>query len=93
VSVGWHDVLDDMERRLDDVDRELRTGGPPVSPFELPAELGPLPVELQERARLALRQTRSKQAEVEAARDRIADALRQSRTVAREPAAYLDTWM
>jgi hypothetical protein len=82
-----------MERRLDDVDRELRTGGPAVSPFALPADLGPLPAELRERARRALQETRSKEAEAEAARDRVADALRQGRTVAREPAAYLDTWI
>jgi hypothetical protein len=82
-----------MERRLDDVDRELSTGGPAVPTFVLPEGLGPLPVDLRERARRALRETRSKQAEVEAARDRIADALRQSRTMPREPAAYLDTWI
>jgi hypothetical protein len=91
--VGWHDVLDDMERRLDDVDRELTTGGPAVSPFELPADLGPLPADLRERARRALQETRAKQIEVEVARDRVADALRQGRTVPREPAAFLDTWI
>jgi hypothetical protein len=64
-----------------------------VSPFELPADLGPLPVELRDRARRALGETRRKQTEVEAARDRTADALRQSRTLPREPAAYLDTWI
>jgi hypothetical protein len=93
VSVGWHEVLDDMEGRLDDVDRELKTGGPAVSPFELPEGLGPLPPELRHRATLALHRTHSKQLEAEQARDRIAEALRQGRTAARQPAAYLDTWI
>jgi hypothetical protein len=90
--MGWPEVLDDMERRLDDVDRELSSGGPAVAPFALPDDLGPLPVDLRERARRALTETRARQTEVEAARDRVAAALRQSRTVPREPAAYLDTW-
>ncbi len=91
--MGWPEVLDDMERRLAEVDRELGTGGPAVSPFALPADLGPLPADLRVRATRALRQTRAKQAEVEAARNRIADALRQGRVVSREPAAFLDTWI
>ncbi len=91
--MGWPEVLDDMERRLADVDTELGTGGPAVPPFVLPADLGPLPADLRQRATRALRQTQAKQAEVEAARDRIADALRQGRVVTREPAAYLDTWI
>jgi hypothetical protein len=93
VSVGWDEVLDDMEGRLAEVDRELSTGTPSVSAFVLPADLGPLPDELRQRAGRALIQTRIKQAEAERARDRIADALRQGRLVPREPAAYLDTWM
>lgn len=91
--MGWPEVLDDMEGRLADVDGQLRTGGAAVSPFTLPADLGPLPPALHERARRALRQTEAAQARAEAARDGIADALRQSRTSGREPAAYLDTWM
>ncbi len=93
MSVGWPEVLDDIEERLVDVDRELTTGGPAVSPFALPAGLGPLPADLRERARQALRQTRVQQAEAEQARDRIGDALRPGRTATREPAAYLDTWI
>jgi hypothetical protein len=93
VSVGWPEVLDDIEERLADVDRELRTGGPAVSPFALPSGLGPLPADLRERARRALGQTQARQAEAEQARDRLGDALRQGRTATREPAAYLDTWI
>lgn len=91
--MGWPEVLEDIEHRLGDVDRALDSGGDAVSPFALPDGLGPLPAELRERAARALRETRTKQAEVETARDRIADALRQGRTVTREPAAYLDTWI
>jgi hypothetical protein len=91
--VGWPEVLDDMERRLADVDRELETGGPAVPPLALPADLGPLPADLRPRATRALQQTRAKQGQVEQARNRIADALRQARVVSREPAAYLDTWI
>ncbi|HXQ44555.1 MAG TPA: hypothetical protein VN816_07935 [Acidimicrobiales bacterium] len=91
--MGWPEVLDDIEGRLAEVDRELSTGTPSVSAFELPAGLGPLPDELRERAGRALRQTRIKQAEAERARDRIGDALHQGRVVPREPAAYLDTWI
>jgi hypothetical protein len=81
-----------MENRLIEVDNELHSGGPAVSAFVLPENLGPLPDELRTRAERALSATRTKQAEVEMARDRIADALRQGRTVSREPATYLDTW-
>jgi hypothetical protein len=93
VSVGWPEVLDDIEDRLADVDRELSRGGPAVAPFVLPADLGPLPAALRPRAVRALQQTRARQAQAEAARDGIAEALRQSRTVDRGPAAYLDTWI
>ena len=91
--MGWRELLDDIERRLADVDRELRTGGPPVPPFELPPDLGPLPADLRQRAKNALRDTVAKQAQVEEARDGIAQALRQGRIDSREPAAYLDTWI
>ncbi len=90
--MGWPEVLDGMEARLIEVERELTTGGPAVSAFTLPADLGPLPAELHQRAADALRRTRATQAQAEAARDRVADALRQSRSINREPAAYLDTW-
>lgn len=89
----WHELLDDIESRLADVERELRTGGPAVSPFVLPAGLGPLPAELRPRARRALRDTLAKLAEVEAARDLIADALRQGRIPSKASAAYIDTWI
>jgi hypothetical protein len=82
-----------MEGRLRDVERELTTGGPAVAPFELPTDLGPLPVDLRERAISALRDTQIRQAEAEAARDGIANALREGRTTSREPALYLDTWV
>jgi hypothetical protein len=82
-----------MDARLADVDRELRAGGPPVAPLALPADLGPLPADLRDRAERTLRQTRAKQAQAEAARDGIADVLRQARVPSREPAAYLDTWI
>lgn len=91
--MGWPEVLDEMERRLADVDRELRSGGPAVAPWALPDDLGPLPAELRPRARQTLALTRAKQAEAEEARARIGEALRQGRTVAREPAAYVDTWV
>jgi hypothetical protein len=93
VSVGWHEVLDDIEARLTDVDRQLTAAGPAVSAFELPDGLGPLPADLRPRAERALRQTHRKQLDAEKARDRIADALRRGRTTTREPAAYLDTWI
>ena len=91
--MGWPEVLDDVERRLAEVDRQLRTGGPAVSAFDLPGDLGPLPPDLAPRAERALRLTRIKQAQVEAARDRVGDALRPGREPGREPAAYVDTWM
>jgi hypothetical protein len=91
--VGWHEVLDDIETRLTDVDRQLTTAGPAVPPFELPDDLGPLPADLRHRAERALRETRRKQLDAEAARDKIADALHRGRTTTREPPAYLDTWI
>jgi hypothetical protein len=91
VSVGWPELLDDIERRLAQVDRELATGGPAVAPFEMPDDLGPLPPELRQRAERMLRETLTKQAAVEQARDRIVDALRQGRVAPPQPAAYFDT--
>ncbi|HUY22926.1 MAG TPA: hypothetical protein VMV22_11390 [Acidimicrobiales bacterium] len=89
--MGWSEVLDDIERRLTDVKRGLRTGEPATTPFTLPEDLGPLPVQLRLRAQRALRATEAMQADVEEARDRIADALRRGRATTREPAAYVDT--
>jgi hypothetical protein len=90
--VEWPEVLDDMESRLVDVDRVLATGGAAVSPFVLPDDLGPLPDELRQRATHVLHETRAQQAAAEDARERLAEALRQSRTAARQPASYLDIW-
>jgi hypothetical protein len=91
--VGWPEFLDDIESRLADVERELNSGGPAVSPFALPDDLGPLPEQLRERAAAALHRTEMMQAEVERARDRLGDALRRGRAVSREPAAYFDAWV
>jgi hypothetical protein len=90
--VDWPEVLDDMEDRLHDVDRELSTGGPPVRSFALPSGLGPLPAELRQRSTALLRETLRTQAAAEAARERVADAMRQGRATTREPAAYFDSW-
>jgi hypothetical protein len=90
--VGWREVLDDMEDRLADVDRHLSTGGPAVAPLALPEDLGPLPDDLRARAGRTLSETRAKLALAEAARDGLADGLRQGRASTRGSAAYLDTW-
>jgi hypothetical protein len=89
--VGWPEFLDDVEERLVDADRMLLTGGPAVSAFVMPDDLGPMPPDLEDRAAKALRSTIARQVAVEAARDRVADALRQGRVETREPASYLDT--
>ncbi len=65
--MGWRELLEDIERRLADVDRELSTGGPAVSRFDMPDNLGPLPADLRQRAKNALRDTQAKQAQAEAA--------------------------
>jgi len=62
-----------------------------VTPFALPADLGPLPEPLQPRAARALQATLAMEAEVERARERAADALRRGRTPTRASAAYVDT--
>jgi hypothetical protein len=82
-----------MEARLAEVDHQLRTGGAAVSPSTLPADLGPLPPALRQRALRTLQETQTALARAEAARDGIADALHQNRAPVREPAAYIDTWM
>ena len=89
--MAWPELLDEMERRLADVERGLTTGAVTVSPFVLPEDLGPLPPDLRERAARALRATVAMEAEVESSRERVADALRRSRVPTRRPAAYLDT--
>jgi len=91
--VGWAEVLTEMESRLADVGRQLSGAGSPPTAFALPADLGPLPPALAERARHVLADTRAAQVAVEAARDRLGAVLRQPAPVRREPAAYVDTWM
>jgi hypothetical protein len=91
VPVRWPELLDDIERRLADVERGLTTGALAVSPFALPQDLGPVPEHLRARAAEALRQTLALETEVESTRERVADSLRRARVVTRMPAAYLDT--
>lgn len=87
----WPELLDDIERRLADVKRGLTTGDVTVSPFVLPDDLGPVPPGLRAQVAQALRETLALEAEVESSRERVADALRQSRVPTRGPAAYIDT--
>ena len=87
----WDELLDDMERRLTEVERGLRTGSLEVTALTVPDDMEALPTELRTRAAHALRMTLAAQAEVEATRERIADTLRRGRTTVRQPAAYLDT--
>ncbi len=87
----WVELLDDIERRLANVEQGLGTGAFGVDPFTMPDDLGPLPGRLRDRAVQALRRTAEMEAEVAAVRDRTADALRRGRTAPRATAAYVDT--
>jgi hypothetical protein len=73
VAASWDDVLDLYGRALDDYQRQLEEGEPTDARFEfdLPPDLGPLPPELAEQARVV----QEKSARVE---DRVRDALAQT---------------
>lgn len=89
--MSWDELLEACEERLAAVEHGLATGTMDVPPFTAPEELGPLPAALRTRAAHALRMTLAAQLELEAQRDRVADALRAGRMPPRLPAAYLDT--
>lgn len=71
----WPEVLDAMEERNAVVDHILHFGGPALEPFSTPADLGPLPAELRERAEGIQRETDRLIKDVARARDLVADAL------------------
>jgi len=87
----WAQALEDIERRLGDVEEGLRTGVFEVTPFALAGDLGPIPDELRERAQRALRATVAAELEVEQLRERIAEALRLGRARSAAFSAYVDT--
>ncbi|HTZ10246.1 MAG TPA: hypothetical protein VMB72_14310 [Acidimicrobiales bacterium] len=90
-AVTWAVVLDDMERRLGDVERGLRTGVFATTAVDLPGGLGPIPDALRQRAQRLLQATVAAEQEVEKVRERIADALRRGRTTSAPFSAYVDT--
>jgi len=89
--VTWPDLLDEMEARLGAHARALRDGAAPPDPVVVPTDIGPLPVDLRERAERLLVDTRRMEAEVDRRRSALLDAQRRvARSDAREPAAYVD---
>ena len=87
----WADLLDDMEARLGAHARALREGTSPPEGVVVPRDIEPLPAELVHRARRLLEATGQMEAEVEARRDALSEALtRAARSETREPAAYVD---
>ncbi|HXW36139.1 MAG TPA: hypothetical protein VEJ87_16305 [Acidimicrobiales bacterium] len=87
----WADLLEHMEDRLAAHDFALRSGAAPPQPIEIPADIGPLPIELRDRAQCVLDATKSVAERVAEARDQVAQSLREgSSSESRRPAAYLD---
>lgn len=66
IGAAWAEVLDEMERRVAVAERAL--AGEAVQPrhFALPAGLGPLPPEYQQRAEALLAATRAAETRFEA---------------------------
>jgi hypothetical protein len=61
MAPDWNAVLDVLEARIE-AHRAVLEGSPAVTPYELPAEIGPLPLELAGRACVIL----ARQQELEA---------------------------
>lgn len=87
----WDEILDDMEDRLLRADLVLAGHGPAPDPFELPADMGPIPAGLEGRARAVLHRTLRTERALEAARLRIVDRLAADGHSARLAPAYVDT--
>ena len=64
MSPGWDAALDAYEARLDAQRTALDTGDVDVAPFEPPADLGPLPADLAERASALLADARALEADL-----------------------------
>lgn len=87
---AWDTLLDDFEAEIDHIMTEADLPAPPWSP---PAGLGPLPLDLEERARQILR---AQHAAVRHAQDRLKSARKHrdalnSVPTAQKEAIYLDT--
>jgi hypothetical protein len=87
----WHDLLDEIERRNSDYDRFLRHVGPAPRERPLPADPGPLPIELRSRAEEALAETRRLELAALASRSTTLMLLARRPENEHEPACYVDT--
>jgi hypothetical protein len=82
MSDGWPDVLDAFERRIELQRAALDAGDAgDVPAFEPPARLGPLPPELEARAKHLLTQAKDVEAELAGALQHIAQDLQVVRTI------------
>lgn len=88
---NWAAVLDEIEWRLGQYRASL-TGGELPPPYHLPKNLGPIPSELQARARDLLEQHHGIEAALEARRARLGAAIARRARLAEEAGvpAFLD---
>jgi hypothetical protein len=87
--MNWSSALDEMEQRLADAERAI-AGGPAPAWFALPTGIGPLPVELRERAEGILAATVALEGRVERARSTLVTGLAQARRNPGPTGAYVD---
>ena len=83
----WEVTLDDMEDRLAEGWRALSEGKVDIRPFEPPAGLGPIPVELRARAERILEETRAFETALTQRSEAVARQLMMTRRATDQPRA------
>ncbi|MHB1486740.1 MAG: hypothetical protein ACYCS7_03660 [Acidimicrobiales bacterium] len=87
----WSSVLDEMEHHVE-AQRAAMAGQAPTPPeFQAPADMGPIPAELRERAQALLRMTLALEGQLSDARDEVVASMQSvGRRKHPSPAAYVD---
>ena len=88
MATSWNAVLDVLEERVEEHRRVLE-GAPAAPDYELPGDLGPLPLELVGRACAILARQQALEAELESRMDSLRNLFRRRATVTPIP-LYLD---
>ena len=88
----WVEVLDDLERRIVDAEAALDNDeAPVVEPFEPPADIEPLPIDLRDRAVEILRRHSEIEARIENIKRAIAGEIGNTTRASRATSAFSDT--
>lgn len=86
----WSSVLDEMENHVE-AQRAAMAGQVPPPAFQVPADMGPIPPELRERAQALLRITLALERQLSDARDEVVASMQSvGRRKPPPPSAYVD---